>query len=116
MTPFTQQCEFHWALGIVQGRPCRCRCPNLLQHRNGPSEFHLIGSLRSWSIIDKLHMIDVNTLVLNADHDEAQDVCVVPFFKNIPKVKWVTFENASHFSHVEKRKRFMEIVRGFLET
>jgi pimeloyl-ACP methyl ester carboxylesterase len=72
------------------------------------------GSLKTWSIIDELHKIEVPTLILNGEHDEAQDSCVVPYFQHIQKAKWVVIEGASHMSHVEKRERSMRLVGEFL--
>ena len=38
---------------------------------NGPSEFHVIGSLREWNITDRLGEIDVPTLLVSGGYDEA---------------------------------------------
>ena len=40
---------------------------------NGPSEFTVVGSLKTWSVIDELHKISVPTLILNGEFDEARD-------------------------------------------
>ena len=40
---------------------------------NGPSEFTVVGSLKTWSVIEELHKIRVPTLVLNGEFDEARD-------------------------------------------
>ncbi|OBZ76116.1 L-amino acid amidase [Grifola frondosa] len=61
--------------------------PTVYLTMNGPSEFHVIGSLKDWSILDEIHKINVPTLLLNGAYDEAQDSTVVPFFKSIPQVK-----------------------------
>ena len=87
-----------------------------LTTRNGPSEFHVIGSLKTWDIIPSLHRISVPTLVLNGRYDEAQDSCVMPFFQLIPRVKWYTFAEGSHMPHWEERERYMEVVDGFLSV
>ncbi|EKM53351.1 uncharacterized protein PHACADRAFT_175754 [Phanerochaete carnosa HHB-10118-sp] len=50
----------------------------------------------SWSIIDRLHNIEMLTLVVNGADDVAQDFVVAPFFQKIPKAKWITFANSSH--------------------
>ncbi|KAI5114837.1 hypothetical protein M0805_001811, partial [Coniferiporia weirii] len=63
---------------------------------NGPSEFHITGSLKEWTIIPELHRISVPTLILNGRYDEAQDACVEPFFWRIPRAKWYTFPESSH--------------------
>jgi hypothetical protein len=46
--------------------------------------------------------------------DEAQDVCVAPFFEKVPKVKWVQFLG-SHITWLENEKeRYFRIVGEFL--
>ncbi|KAJ8495038.1 hypothetical protein ONZ45_g13027 [Pleurotus djamor] len=82
---------------------------------NGPSEFTITGGIKPWSIINDLHKISCKTLIINGAHDEAQDLCVDPFFKNIPHVKWVQFANSSHMPFVEERERYMKIVTNFLQ-
>ncbi|KAF2120819.1 Alpha/Beta hydrolase protein [Lophiotrema nucula] len=79
-----------------------------------PSEFQVVGSLRDWEVWSNAHKIQVETLVLNGRYDEVQDMAVLPWFKNIPKVEWVTLENASHMGHWEERKRYMGVVGSFL--
>ena len=64
--------------------------------------------------MDDLHKISVETLIMNGRYDEAQDSCVVPFFRKIPKVKWVTLAESSHTGHLEERERYMQLVGGFL--
>ena len=39
--------------------------------------------------------------------DVAQDCAVAPFFWRIPRVRWCTLENASHFAHLEQPERFL---------
>ncbi|CZR60076.1 uncharacterized protein PAC_09971 [Phialocephala subalpina] len=68
---------------------------------NGPSEFFVIGTLKSWNIIHEIHKIKVPTLLLNGKYDEAQDEVMEPFFKNIEKVKWFRFAESSHMPQVE---------------
>src|SRR4051794_5247180 len=45
--------------------------PTVYHTMNGPSEFHVIGSLRHWSVVDRVAEIDVPTLVVTGAHDEA---------------------------------------------
>ena len=82
--------------------------------RNGPSEFHVIGSLKGWTIIDKLHTIQASTLLINGFYDEAQDPCVEPYFKHIPKVKWITFSDSSHTPQFEERGKYMKVIGDFV--
>jgi L-proline amide hydrolase len=38
---------------------------------NGPNEFHVLGTLRGWRIIDRLRRITAPTLVIAGEFDEA---------------------------------------------
>ncbi|PWY92272.1 proline-specific peptidase [Aspergillus heteromorphus CBS 117.55] len=80
----------------------------------GPSEFHVTGSLKDWSVLDTLHKIKVPTLLINGKYDEAQDSAVEPFFHGIDKVKWVTFSESSHCPQLEEREKYLQIVGDFL--
>ncbi len=56
------------------------------------------------------------TLLINGRYDEAQDSVVEPFFREIPKVKWITLEQASHLPMFEERERYMEVIADFLNA
>ncbi|KAF8900262.1 proline-specific peptidase [Gymnopilus junonius] len=88
--------------------------PTVYLTMNGPSEFYITGPLRDWTVIPDAHKISVPTLLTNGKMDEATDSVVLPFFKEIPKVRWVNFSESSHMAHYEERERFMEIVGDFL--
>ncbi|TVY58636.1 L-amino acid amidase [Lachnellula suecica] len=77
-------------------------------------ELDISGSLRDWTLIPLLKNIQVPTLLINGAEDEAQDVAMQPFFDHIAKVKWVTLDNAAHFSHVDQREKTMTHLRAFL--
>jgi pimeloyl-ACP methyl ester carboxylesterase len=63
-----------------------------------------------------LSKINVPTLLLNGTEDEAQDVAMRPFFYHIEKAKWITLDNAAHFSHVDQRTKFMKHLEAFLDN
>ena len=81
---------------------------------NGPSEFHVIGKLRTWSILDHLDRITVPTLLLSGAYDEATPAIVSAIADRIPRAEWVLFPNSSHMPHVEEPFAFRCAVRGFL--
>ncbi|KAK3983816.1 L-amino acid amidase [Cladorrhinum sp. PSN332] len=60
--------------------------------------------------------IEVETLLINGRYDEVTSLSIEPWFKHIPKVKWVTLENSSHMAHYEDREGYMEIVGKFLSS
>ncbi|KAF8551857.1 proline-specific peptidase [Imleria badia] len=57
----------------------------------GTSEFNTTGTLKTWTVIDRLYMITCPTLVVNDTEEGAQDFVIAPFLEKIPKVKWVKF-------------------------
>ncbi|KAK5105857.1 hypothetical protein LTR16_006489 [Cryomyces antarcticus] len=89
--------------------------PTVYHTMNGPSEFFVIGSLKSWDITDRLKNIQAPTLLINGYYDEATNLVSEPYFREIPHIKWFTFAESSHMPHWEERDRFMEVVSGFLE-
>ncbi|KAI8956047.1 Alpha/Beta hydrolase protein [Xylaria longipes] len=82
----------------------------------GPSEIVVTGNLKDWDGTEDAKSINVDTLLLNGRYDEVGDLCVEPWFRSIPKVKWAVLENSSHMTHWEERERFMELAGTFLTT
>lgn len=87
-----------------------------IRRRYGPSELYVSGTLRNWTCIPKLSNIKVPTLLINGAQDEAQDVAQQPFFDHIGQVKWITLDNAAHFSHVDQRESYMKHLGTFLRA
>jgi L-proline amide hydrolase len=90
--------------------------PTVYHTMNGPSEFHVIGSLRAWSVVDEVRHIDVPTLVVTGAHDEATPATVAPFVEGIPDVRWEVFADSSHMPHVEEEERYLQVVGAFLDA
>src|SRR5262249_25531773 len=83
---------------------------------NGPSEFHVIGSLRDWTIVDRLHLIDVPTLVISGEFDEATPDTVRPYAERISGARWEIFDGCSHTPQLEQPERFNTMVGEFLNS
>lgn len=90
------------------------RSPTVYNTMNGPNEFYVIGTLKSWSVIDEVHRINVPTLLISGRYDEATPRVVQPFKDNIAGARWEIFENSSHLPHVEETERCMKLVGAFL--
>jgi L-proline amide hydrolase len=88
--------------------------PTVYHTMNGPSEFHVIGSLRGWDITPRLGGVRVPVLVISGEHDEATPAVVRPLVEAIPDVRWELIEGASHSTHLEAPERFLGLVAGFL--
>lgn len=82
--------------------------------RQGPSEWEILGSLRDWEGWSQAHNIEAETLLTNGRYDQTADLAIQPWFKHIPKVKWVVFQNATHMAHWEEREHFISVVGNFL--
>lgn len=83
---------------------------------NGPNEFFCIGTLRDWSVVDKVRDINASTLLLSGRFDEATPATVHPFFERIPDVRWEIFEDSSHMPFVEEPERYRAVVEEFLAS
>ena len=81
---------------------------------NGPSEFHTVGTLRTWDITDRLGEIRVPTLVTSGRHDECTPLIAETVQRGIPGAEWVLFEDSSHVAHAEETDRYLDVVDGFL--
>lgn len=88
--------------------------PEVYQTMNGPSEFHVIGTLKTWDITARLHEITVPTLLLSGRYDEATPLIVETIHRHIPGSEWVVFEQSSHMPHVEETERYTQVLDQFL--
>lgn len=90
--------------------------PTVYHTMNGPTEFHVTGTLKHWTIESRLRNINVPTLLISGKYDEATPLCVQPYADNIPDVRWKIFENSSHMPHVEEKPACLEAVAEFLDA
>lgn len=88
--------------------------PEVYNTMNGPSEFHVIGTLKEWDITDRLGEIALPTLLLSGRHDEATPTIMGKLHEGIEGAEWTLFEESSHMSHVEEEERWMSVVNGWL--
>ena len=88
--------------------------PTVYRTMNGPSEFHVVGNLKGWSIVDRLPAVNVPTLLVSGRYDEATTETVRPFYEHIPDVRWSVFRESSHMPHVEEPEAFDAVVTSFL--
>jgi L-proline amide hydrolase len=88
--------------------------PTVYFTMNGPSEFHVTGSLRDWSVVERCPDIAVPALLVTGRYDEATPATVQPYADLIRDVRWEVFEESSHSPHLEEPERFREVLRSFL--
>ena len=89
--------------------------PTVYHTMNGPSEFHVVGSLKDWDITDRLHEITTPTLLVSGRYDEATPHIVGQIHERIPGAEWEIFEESSHMPHVEEPEAFLERVEDVPE-
>jgi L-proline amide hydrolase len=125
----TDSTEYEQAVMVFYERHlCRIAFPDALQRTfaqlaedptvyhtmNGPSEFHVIGTLKDWDITPRLGGVLVPVLVISGEHDEATPAVVRPLVDALPNARWELIADASHTTHLEYPNRFLELVATFL--
>jgi L-proline amide hydrolase len=103
-----------WPDEVVEAFAWIERDPTVYHTMNGPSEFHVVGSIRDWQSKDRLHEIRVPTLIVSGRHDEATPALQEALRHGIVDSEWVMFEGSSHMPHVEERERYMHVVGEWL--
>ena len=103
-----------WPDEVVEAFAWIDRDPTVYHTMNGPSEFHVVGSIRDWQSKDRLGEIRVPTLLVSGRHDEATPVLQQTLKDGIAGAEWVVFEESSHTPHVEEPARYMQVVGDWL--
>jgi L-proline amide hydrolase len=88
--------------------------PEVYHTMNGPSEFHVIGTLKNWDITARLGEIRVPTLVMSGRYDEATPAIHETVHRGIPGSESAYFEESAHLCHVEEPDTFLRVVTDFL--
>lgn len=90
------------------------RNPQVYRTMNGPTEFHVVGTLRDWDILPRLGNVDGPILLTSGRHDEATPDQVASIVERLPQAEWVLFEASGHLAHAEEPDRYMAVVADFL--
>ena len=88
--------------------------PEVYHTMNGPSEFHVVGTLKTWDVCDRLGEITIPTLVTSGRFDEATLLIAETVTRGIPGAQWVVFEETSHMAHAEQPEAYIEVLDAFL--
>jgi proline-specific peptidase len=83
---------------------------------NGPTEFDVIGSLRTWDRTADLGRIRVPTLVTCGRHDEITPACSRTIVEGIEGARLVVFEHSAHCAHEEEPELYAATVEEFLAS
>jgi L-proline amide hydrolase len=109
-------CRIPWPDCVERSFAQMAEDPTVYHTMNGPSEFHVIGSLKTWDITDRLHEITTPTLLVSGRYDEATPHIVEQIHQRIPGAEWTTFEDSSHLPHIEEPEVFLARVDSFLRS
>jgi L-proline amide hydrolase len=88
--------------------------PEVYRTMNGPSEFHVIGTLKDWDITDRLGEIRVPTLIVSGRYDEVTPATVEVVHRGIPGSEWLLLDESSHMAQAEEPERTLGAIREFL--
>jgi L-proline amide hydrolase len=109
-------CRIPWPDEVARTFAAMDEDPTVYHTMNGPSEFHVVGPLKDWSIIDRLHRVAVPTFLISGRYDEATPEVVQPYADGIADVRWQIFENSSHMPHVEEKDAVLAAVAAFIDS
>jgi L-proline amide hydrolase len=109
-------CRVPWPDYVERSFAKMAEDPTVYHTMNGPSEFHCIGSLKTWDITDRLSEIVAPTLLISGGYDEATPHIVGQIHTRIPDAQWELFEESAHVPHLEEPERFLDTVEAFLQT
>jgi len=82
----------------------------------GPSEFAFDGNLADWDRVDRLHEIDVPTLITVGRYDELTPACSEQIHARLPNSQLAAFANGSHMTFWEETDHYVEVVDEFLRS
>jgi L-proline amide hydrolase len=108
-------CRIPWPDEVARSFAAIDDDPTVYHAMNGPNEFLVIGSLKDWSIIDRLDRIAAPTFLVSGRYDEATPATVQPYADGIADVRWQIFENSSHMPHVEEKDACLQAVADFID-
>lgn len=80
----------------------------------GNTEFNATGTLKDFDVSGDLGRIEVPSLVICGEYDEATPAACKDFAAKVPNAEVEIVEDASHTSHLEQREAFMGKLRAFL--
>ncbi|KZT01770.1 proline-specific peptidase [Laetiporus sulphureus 93-53] len=105
-----------WPEDLLKSFSAKDDDPTVYTAMISASDTDMMGTLRNWTIASEAHNIVCPTLLVNAENDLAQDLGVMPFFKEIPHVKWMHLSQSTHVPFYEESDRYFNILDTFLKV
>ena len=107
-------CRVEWPDWLVECFEVLDRNSEVYNTMNGPSEFHVIGTIKDWDITPLLGRIQAPTLLFCGRYDEVTPASVEAAHRAIPGSELVVMEESSHMSQAEEPEKTLALVRNFL--
>jgi L-proline amide hydrolase len=107
-------CRVEWPDWLVECFTLLEANPEVYHSMNGPSEFHVIGTIKDWDITGRLGQIEVPTLIFSGRYDEVTPASTETAHRLIPGSEYVVMEESSHMSQAEQPEETFALVRDFL--
>jgi L-proline amide hydrolase len=105
-----------WPVELLATDRAMSEDPTVYHAMNGPSEFHVIGTLKDWQSVDRLSTVTVPTLILCGRYDEAPPEVQQVLVDGIDGSRLRVFEHSSHTPFWEERAAYMAEVDAFLRS
>ena len=80
----------------------------------GSSDFHIVGTIRSWDVFDRLAEIALPTLIIAGRYDECVPEHRWEMHQRIAGSRFELFESSAHMPFIEEPDRFDQVMRDFL--
>lgn len=90
--------------------------PNVYHSMWGPSELMCNGTLAGHRVTDRIHKIDVPTLIVSGKYDECTSETALAYQRGILGSQWQIFEESSHLSYVEESAKYQRVMNEFLNS
>jgi len=90
------------------------RAPDVYRAMQGPNEWTVTGALKGWDVRDRLHEIDVPTLVSRGRYDMCTDKIAATLADGIRGAQEVVLANSSHTSVLEETDTYLATISDFM--
>jgi len=87
---------------------------NVYMYMGGPSEFSITGELKNYDRTDQLGKINVPTLFIAGEFDEARPATVQYYQSLVHGAKFVMIKGAGHLTMQDEPEQSNQVVRDFL--
>lgn len=81
----------------------------------GPNEYTPSGSLKDFEYTDRLHEINVPTLIMSGTNDLCTPLVAKTMYDNLKNKQWQLFDGARHMCFAEQNELYCEVLTNFLE-